>query len=128
MTSTYDIAACNKASHRMRRRVLDMTYGVGKVGAHLGGSLSMIELLACLYVGTIRYDPHNQGWEGRDRVILSKGHAALALYPAMAEAGILDDELLETFKKDGSKLGGHPSINGLPGIEFASGSLGQGLS
>ena len=122
------ITKCENVSTRIRRRVIDMTYATGKTGAHLGGSLSIVELLACLYTGKIRYRIEDVNWEGRDRVILSKGHAAMALYPAMVEAGIIDASELETFKQDGSKLGGHPSLNGLPGIEFASGSLGQGLS
>ena len=119
---------CEEAAKRIRRHIIDMTYNTGKTGAHLGGSLSIVELLAGLYAGVIKYDPSNPEWEGRDRVILSKGHAAMALYPAMVEAGIIKEEELKTFKEDGSKLGGHPSLNGLPGIEFASGSLGQGLS
>lgn len=119
---------CLEASCRIRREIIEMTYATGKTGAHLGGSLSIVELLACLYVGNVRFNPDDPTWEGRDRVILSKGHAALALYPALVEAGIIEREELITFKKDGSRLGGHPSLNGLPGIEFASGSLGQGLS
>ena len=122
------IMKCQEAANRIRRRIIDMTYSVGITGAHLGGSLSMVELLAGLYAGLIRYNPDDPNWEGRDRVVLSKGHAAMALYPALVEAGIIDEEELATFKKDGSRLGGHPSLNGLPGIEYASGSLGQGLS
>lgn len=122
------IVKCEKAAKHIRRRIIEMAYGTGNTGAHLGGSLSMAELLAGLYAGSIVYKADDPSWEGRDRVILSKGHAALALYPALAEAGIIQESELETFKKDGSRLGGHPSLNGLPGIEFASGSLGQGLS
>ena len=122
------IESCKAASLRIRRHIIDMTYSTGNIGAHLGGSLSIVELLACLYSGNIRYHAQDPNWEGRDRVILSKGHAALALYPALFEAGIIDESELHTFKQDGSLLGGHPSLNGLPGIEFASGSLGQGLS
>lgn len=122
------IIKCQDASKRIRRHIIEMAYATGSAGAHLGGSLSIVELLAGLYAGCMNFDTSNAQWEGRDRVILSKGHAALALYPAMAEAGIIDGTELETFKKDGSRLGGHPSLNGLPGIEFASGSLGQGLS
>ena len=105
-----------------------MTHMTGNIGAHLGGSLSMVEMLATLYSDVLRYDPSDTDWEERDRVILSKGHAALALYSTLAEVGIIDCEELKTFKMDGSRLGGHPSLNGLPGIEYASGSLGQGLS
>lgn len=122
------IKRCEDASKRIRRCIIDMTYGTGNTGAHLGGSLSIVELLAGLYAGNIRIKADDPSWEGRDRVILSKGHAAMALYPAMVEAGIINEAELDTFKKDGSRLGGHPSLNGLPGIEFASGSLGQGLS
>ncbi len=75
-----------------------------------------------------KFDRNNLEWEERDRIILSKGHAALAFYPALAQAEILEKDELHTFKKNGSRLSGHPSLNGLPGIEYASGSLGQGLS
>lgn len=122
------VRRCEEASVRIRRNIIEMTYNTGKTGAHLGGSLSVVELLSGLYVGGIRYNNNEPEWEKRDRVILSKGHAAMALYPAMAEAGIIEQEELSSFKEDGSRLGGHPSLNGLPGIEFASGSLGQGLS
>lgn len=119
---------CEESAKKIRRHIIEMTYGAGNTGAHLGGSLSIVELLACLYMGNLRFKPDDPNWEGRDRVILSKGHAAMALYAAMAEAGIIETSELATFKKDGSRLGGHPSLNGLLGIEFASGSLGQGLS
>lgn len=119
---------CNNASLKIRRDIIEMTYQLGNTGAHLGGSLSIVEILATLYCGIVRFDRSNPNWENRDRVILSKGHAALALYPALVQAGIIESEELKTFKKNESRLGGHPSLNGLPGIEFASGSLGQGLS
>ena len=128
MTDKERIIHCKDAAWRIRRHVIDMTFSTGKTGAHLGGSLSIVELLAGIYAGVIRWKKEDPLWEDRDRIILSKGHAALALYPAMVEAGIIDIAELETFKQDGSRLGGHPSLNGLPGIEFASGSLGQGLS
>lgn len=119
---------CKRASDKVRRDIIDMTYATGNTGAHLGGSLSMAEMLATLYVGCLRYDKNDPEFEGRDRVILSKGHAALALYPAMVQAGIIEESHLTEFKQNGSQLSGHPSLNGLSGIEFASGSLGQGLS
>lgn len=128
MADKNHIAKCREASKYIRRQVIEMTYATGKTGAHLGGSLSIIELLAGVYAGNIKFKADDPDWEGRDRIILSKGHAAMALYPALAVAGIIDESELETFKQDGSRLGGHPSLNGLPGIEFASGSLGQGLS
>ncbi len=116
------------ASKRMRHHIINMTYNVGNVGAHLGGSLSSVEILACLYLGVLKLNIDDPNWENRDRLILSKGHAAMALYAAMAESGYLDVNQLSTFKQDYSLLCGHPSLNGLKGIEFASGSLGQGLS
>lgn len=122
------VEKCRSASDKVRRDIIDMTYATGNTGAHLGGSLSMAEMLATLYVGCLKYDKNDPEFEGRDRVILSKGHAALALYPAMAQAGIIEEGRLAEFKQNGSQLSGHPSLNGLPGIEFASGSLGQGLS
>ncbi|MBR1986882.1 MAG: transketolase [Mogibacterium sp.] len=128
MPDSQMVKRCMEASKRIRRDIIDMTFNTGNTGAHLGGSLSMVELLACLYSGTLRFKAGEPDWEYRDRVILSKGHAALALYPALAEAGIIPRSELSSFKKDGSRIAGHPSLNGLPGIEFASGSLGQGLS
>ncbi len=128
MANREQIQKCEAAALRIRRHIVEMTYRTGKIGAHLGGSLSIVELLAGLYAGAIRYRADDPLWEGRDRVILSKGHAALALYPAMVEAGVFDESELTQFKQDGSRLGGHPSLNGLAGIEYASGSLGQGLS
>lgn len=128
MIETNIVRKCQEAANCIRRDIIDMTFATGNIGAHLGGSLSMAEMLAALYVGCLRYDKDDDRWEERDRVILSKGHAALALYPAMVQAGILDRACLDDFKKNGSRVSGHPSLNGLPGIEFASGSLGQGLS
>ena len=128
MTEKEKIMKCQKAADEMRRDIIEMAFSTGNTGAHLGGSLSMVEILAALYAGILKYDVNDPEWEKRDRVILSKGHAALALYPALAQAGMIDRDELLTFKKNGSKLSGHPSLNGLAGIEYASGSLGQGLS
>ena len=122
---------CRKAAAEIRRDIIDMTFRAGSHGAHLGGSLSIVDLLAGLYLGSMKAWPSDKGsesFEERDRIIMSKGHAALALYPVLAKAGIIPEEELVTFKQNGSRLGAHPSLNGLPGIEFASGSLGQGLS
>ncbi len=123
-----DLIPLKQTCNKIRREIIEMVYRTGNTGAHLGGSLSMVEILVALYSNFVTYDPKNPNSESRDRVILSKGHAALALYPVLAEYGIIEQELLQTFKQNGSKLGGHPSLNGLSGIEFSSGSLGQGLS
>lgn len=128
MVDSTVIEKCRCASDKVRRDIIDMTYATGNIGAHLGGSLSMVEMLATLYIGCLKYDKNDSESECRDRVILSKGHAALALYPTLVQAGIIEKSRLVEFKQNGSQLSGHPSLNGLPGIEFASGSLGQGLS
>lgn len=122
------VARCVRESTWVRKQIVTMAYNTGNTGAHLGGSLSIVELLVCLYRSNINYKENEPDWEMRDRVILSKGHAAMALYAVLAKAGIISVNELSSFKMDGSRLGAHPSLNGLPGIEFASGSLGQGLS
>jgi transketolase len=93
-----------------------------------GGSNSVIDILVALYFGRLRVDPKRPDWPDRDRVILSKGHAVPALYAAMAKAGFFPESQLITLRKLGSPLQGHPDRNMLPGIEAATGSLGQGLS
>ena len=96
---------------------------------HPGGSNSVIDLLVTLYFGgRLRIDPKRPDWEDRDRVILSKGHAVPALYCVMAKAGFFPESSLITLRKLGSPLQGHPDRVALPGIEAATGSLGQGLS
>ena len=95
---------------------------------HPGGSLSVIDLVTSLMFERMRHDPKRPEWPDRDRLILSKGHAVPALYAAMAKAGYFPEELLITLRKLGSPLQGHPDRVALPGIEAATGSLGQGLS
>ncbi len=112
----------------MRKNVLKMTYNAGIGGAHIGGGLSLIEIMATLYIGVLKYDLNNMQSEYRDRLIFSKGHGTLALYTAMQQVGIISSEDLNLYKKDNSFLSAHPSINASIGIEYSSGSLGQGLS
>jgi transketolase len=95
---------------------------------HPGGSLSVIDLVTTLMFERMRHDPKRPDWPDRDRLILSKGHAVPALYAAMAQAGYFPEERLITLRKLGSPLQGHPDRVALPGIEAATGSLGQGLS
>ena len=95
---------------------------------HPGGSLSVIDLLTTLHFSRMRYDPARPDWPDRDRLILSKGHAVPALYAVMAHAGFFPASTLITLRKLGSPLQGHPDRCALPGIEAATGSLGQGLS
>ena len=95
---------------------------------HPGGSLSVIDLLVSLFFSRLRHDPARPDWSDRDRVVLSKGHAVPALYAVMAKAGYFDVGKLPTLRKLGSPLQGHPDRVACPGIEAATGSLGQGLS
>jgi transketolase len=95
---------------------------------HPGGSLSVIDLITTLLFTRMRHDPSRPAWADRDRLVLSKGHAVPALYAAMARAGYFPEERLATLRKLGSPLQGHPDRTVLPGIEAATGSLGQGLS
>ena len=95
---------------------------------HPGGSLSVIDLLTVLYWKFLKHDPKRPDWADRDRVILSKGHACPALYAVMAHRGYFPPESLSTLRKLDSPLQGHPDRLRLPGIEFSTGSLGQGLS
>ena len=95
---------------------------------HTGGSLSVIDMVTALYFHKMRHNPANPSWEGRDRFVLSKGHAAPAQYVALAEAGYFPKEDLMLLRRLGSHLQGHPDSKGTPGVEVPTGSLGQGLS
>ena len=119
---------CLYESGRNRRDALQITYELGGIGAHIGGTLSLIEVMTVLYLGFVNFDKNNAYSESRDRVIFSKGHGALALYTAMRSAGIISNEVLGEYKHNDTLLSAHPSINQELGIEFSSGSLGQGLS
>jgi transketolase len=109
-----------------RVQILRMLAHAGS--GHPGGSLSVIDILTTLYFGRLRYDAKHPDWPERDRVVLSKGHAVPALYSVMAKAGFFPEKQLITLRKLGSPLQGHPDRTALPGIEAATGSLGQGLS
>lgn len=95
---------------------------------HPGGSLSVIDILTALYYEEMNIDPANPKMEGRDRFILSKGHAAPALYAVLADKGYIAKESLDTLRQYGSILQGHPDMKKVPGVEISTGSLGQGLS
>ncbi len=95
---------------------------------HPGGSLSIADLLAYLYWKEMRIDPANPDWAGRDRFVLSKGHAAPALYGALAHRGYFPVERIATLRKCDSILQGHPDMKKIPGVDMSSGSLGQGVS
>ncbi len=111
---------------RLRVDIIRMIEAAGN--GHPGGSLSLIDILAVLYEKFLKHDPQVPDWEGRDRFILSKGHACPALYAVMAHRGYFPKVDLLNLRKLDSPLQGHPDRLRLPGIEFSTGSLGQGLS
>jgi transketolase len=95
---------------------------------HYGSVFSAAEILTTLYYHVLRYDPQRPDWPDRDRFILSKGHAAVGLYPLLADVGFFDPALLDSYTRLGSPFGDHPDMRKIPGIDFSSGSLGHGLS
>ena len=109
----------------IRRHAVEMTHLSG--GSHIGAVLSVADIIATLYSEVIRFDPQRPKWEGRDRFILSKGHAGASIYAALAESGFFPVEELKTHYANGSRLSGHVSHH-LPGVDFSTGSLGHGLS
>ena len=111
---------------KIRMAIIEGTYNA-KSG-HPGGSLSIAEDMAYLYWKELNIDPANPDWEGRDRFVLSKGHAAPALYGALAHRGYFPVELIATLRKSDSILQGHPDMKHIPGVDMSSGSLGQGIS
>jgi transketolase len=112
-------------ARRIRRHAVEMT-NLGK-SSHVGSVLSMADIIAVLYGQVMRVNPANPHWVGRDRFILSKGHAGAGIYAALAECGFFSVEKLQTHYQDGSDLSGHVSHKGVPGVEFSTGSLGHGL-
>lgn len=122
----YKIEELSEIARRVRYNTL---YMITKAGSgHPGGSLSAVDIMVTLYFNIMRYKVEDPYWEDRDRFILSKGHACPALYAIFYELGIVKKDELDTLRKPGSRLQGHPDIKKLPWAEFSSGSLGQGLS
>jgi len=95
---------------------------------HYGTSFSCAEIMAALYYGFLRIRPDQPDWPDRDRFVLSKGHAAVGLYPILADLGFFPAELLDTYTRLGSPFGDHPDMRKIKGVDFSSGSLGHGLS
>ena len=127
MLTEHEVRYFEEIARRIRFDIIKMTYHAGS--GHPGGSLSIADMLAVLYFKHLRHRPKEPDWEGRDRVVLSKGHACPALYAVLAESGYFPREELWMLRKLGSRLQGHPARDkGLPGIEVSTGSLGQGLS
>ncbi len=111
---------------RMRCHAIDMVHN--SHASHIGAVLSVVDILAVLYANILKYDSKNPGMDERDRVILSKGHAGVAMYAVLAECGYFPIEDLNSYYKDGSSYSGHISHVGVPGVEFSTGSLGHGIS
>ena len=111
---------------KVRMGVIDAVYSA-KSG-HPGGSLSIADVLTYLYFNKMNIDPKKPDMPGRDRMVLSKGHAAPGIYSVLANRGYFDVELLKTLRKVGSILQGHPDKKHIPGVDMSSGSLGQGIS
>jgi len=124
--SDYSEQDLERIAWELRRNVVEMIYRAGS--GHAGGSLSICEILAVLYFSELRVDPRNPKDPDRDRFILSKGHAAPALYAVLAKKGFFPESELWTLRKIGSRLQGHPDMRKCPGVEMTSGSLGMGIS
>lgn len=115
----------DQRSKLLRKRIVDVLYNAGR--GHIGPSLSLVEILRVLYDSILQYDPRNPESIDRDRFILSKGHGCLALYVMLEEKGFITEKELFSFCSYDGLLGGHPTAK-IPGVEFATGSLGHGLS
>ncbi len=111
---------------KVRKGIIEGTYQA-KSG-HPGGSLSAADVLTYLYFKRMNIDPARPDMDDRDRFVLSKGHAAPALYSVLAQRGYFDPEELKTLRQPGSRLQGHPNMNLTPGVDMSTGSLGQGIS
>lgn len=121
-----DLVKFRDLAVKIRAHALRMTHRAN--ASHVGTCLSMADILAVLYSGSLRVDPKQPDWPDRDRFILSKGHGAAALYAVLAEQGFFPKEWLETYCQDGAHLAGHITHHNVPGVEVSTGSLGHGLS
>ncbi|MBP7077153.1 MAG: transketolase [Bacteroidales bacterium] len=122
-----DISNLIQKAAEIRRDVIKSLTKAGS--GHLGGSLGLADVFTVLYFYELRHNSGNAEWHARDRVVLSIGHVAPVLYTTLAHAGYFHESELDSLRKEGSRLQGHPSLqHKLPGIETSSGSLGQGLS
>ena len=115
-------------SRELRLRILELTHGVGKNGAHVGGALSAVEIFVSVYHHILKFDINNPLDPSRDRFILSKGHSAMALYAILEQVGFMTKEEVDQFEVNGSPYYAHASRNLHKGIEFSGGSLSLGLS
>ena len=123
-----NIEKIKKFSLEVKKNILEMALSAGASSAHFGGALSIVEIVSTLFAYQMKINKKDSEWEKRDRFILSKGHACLAYYAALCEAGYISKDELKTFEKNDSNLLGHPVRNKELGIDFSNGSLGMGLS
>lgn len=123
---TNDIEELKKIAKNIRKGIIEAVYN-GQSG-HPGGSLSIADIMTVLYFYEMNIDPNMPKKEDRDRLVLSKGHCAPALYSTLAHRGYFDVEELKKLRKIDSRLQGHPDMNKVPGVDMTTGSLGQGLS
>jgi len=121
-----DLEVTYKLALKIRKHAVQMTSS-GK-SSHIGSILSIADILAVLYGKILNVRPKDPKWQGRDRFILSKGHAGAGVYAALAETGFFSIEKLKSHYQNGSNLSGHVSHKGIPGVELSTGSLGHGLS
>lgn len=126
MKRSPDLKDLKRQAVELRKMILRMIAHAGS--GHPGGSLSMVELLVGLYGYALRHDPKKPAWPDRDLFLLSKGHGCPALYAVLASHGYFPMEELMTLRRYPTRLQGHPERGSPPGVEIASGSLGQGLS
>ena len=126
MSEGFDRAAFDRMAAEWRYVITDMICRAGS--GHLGGALSLVEIVITLYERILRVDPSDPKWDGRDRLVLSKGHAAPVLYLALAHKGFFPKAWLATMNADGTRLPSHADERFVPGVDFTTGSLGQGLS
>ena len=118
--------ALEEKAVELRKTVLTMIYKAQS--GHPGGSLSAADIMAALYFHVMNVDPENPKLEDRDRFVLSKGHVCPVLYSALIMRGFIDQSAVDTLRKQGSLLQGHPDMKRCPGVEISTGSLGQGIS
>ena len=118
--------ALEETARKVRVGIIEAVHSASS--GHPGGSLSAADVLTYLYFEEMNIDPKQPKMEGRDRFVLSKGHASPALYSVLAHRGYFDVEELKTFRRQTSRLQGHPDMKHIPGVEMSTGSLGQGIS